>query len=224
VRVRCDAGEFDIRFDDGRTVALDRRFIHAGDEPSVVHGYACTAHVLQGATTDRAFVLGSELAYREWGYTAWSRARESTRYFVCEPAAWDEEHHTGGRERGASVTDVVRTLDRSRANDLALDAVEGPDPAVVKAVAARHLDRPYVDAAMGGRPPEPRAARRWDRGVLLLERLRGALHIDDPARPLGSEPSSLTDLIPWRRSSRELERARRSLERDDPGHHRGPER
>jgi hypothetical protein len=150
-RVRCDAGEFDISFDDGRTVALDRRFIHAGDEPSVVHGYACTAHVLQGATTDRAFVLGSELAYREWGYTAWSRACESTRYFVCEPALWDDEHHTSGRNRGASISDVVRTLERSRANDLALDAIEGPDPAVVSAVAARHLERPYVDAAMGER-------------------------------------------------------------------------
>jgi conjugative relaxase-like TrwC/TraI family protein len=220
-QIRSVAGEFDIRFDDGRTVPLDRRFIHAGDEPSVVHGYACTAHVLQGATTDRAFVLGSELAYREWGYTAWSRARESTRYFVCEPAAWDDEHHTAAHEPAASVSDVVRTLERSGANELALDAV---DPAAVRAAAARHVDAPYVDAAMGDRPPEPRAARRWDRGVLLLERMRSALRIDDPERPLGLKPGAITDLIPWRRNSRELERARRSVARDDHGHEQGLER
>ena len=29
-----------------------------------------TAHRAQGATVDRAFVLGSDELYREWGYTA----------------------------------------------------------------------------------------------------------------------------------------------------------
>ena len=219
-RIRVAAGEFDVRFDDGRTVALDRRFIHAGDEPAIVHCYACTAHTLQGATTDRAFVLGSELASREWGYTAWSRARESTRYFVCEPAAWDDEHHTA-RDRATGLDDVVRTLERSAANELALDAV---DPAVVRAVAARHVDTPYVDAALGDRPVEPRAARRWDRGVLLLERMRSVLLIDHPDRPLGLKPRAISDLIPWRVGSRELERVRRSVAREDHGHQRGLER
>lgn len=38
-------------------------------------------------------MLGSDAAYREWGYVAWSRAREQTRFYICAPEA--DEHHTG---------------------------------------------------------------------------------------------------------------------------------
>ncbi len=46
------------------------------------HGYAITAHRAQGATVDRAFVLGSDELYREWGYTALSRHRDEARFYV----------------------------------------------------------------------------------------------------------------------------------------------
>ena len=46
------------------------------------HGYAITAHRAQGATVDRAFVLGSDELYREWGYTALSRHRTEARFYV----------------------------------------------------------------------------------------------------------------------------------------------
>ena len=49
---------------------------------SLDHGYALTAHLAQGATVDRAFVLGSDELYREWGYTALSRHRAEARFYV----------------------------------------------------------------------------------------------------------------------------------------------
>jgi conjugative relaxase-like TrwC/TraI family protein len=49
----------------------------------VDHAYAITAHRTQGATVDRAFVLGSENLYREWGYTALSRHRDEARFYVA---------------------------------------------------------------------------------------------------------------------------------------------
>ena len=58
-----------------------------------------TAHLAQGMTTDRTFVLGSETVYREWGYTAWSRSRLGTRFYAVEPEISDE-HHTAAPPQG----------------------------------------------------------------------------------------------------------------------------
>ena len=46
------------------------------------------AHLAQGATVDRDFVLGSEELYREWGYTALSRHRKEARFFVSATPAF----------------------------------------------------------------------------------------------------------------------------------------
>ena len=55
------------------------RYLEAGH---LAHGYAVTAHKAQGLTVERAFVLGGDEVYREWGYTALSRAREATRLYL----------------------------------------------------------------------------------------------------------------------------------------------
>ncbi len=47
----------------------------AHGDPVLAHGYAVTGHVAQGLTAERAFVLGSDVMYREWAYTAMSRGR-----------------------------------------------------------------------------------------------------------------------------------------------------
>jgi ATP-dependent exoDNAse (exonuclease V) alpha subunit len=64
-----------LTLDDGRTIDLPDGYVRAGD---LEHGYALTAHLAQGSTVDRAFVLGSDELYREWGYTALSRHREGS--------------------------------------------------------------------------------------------------------------------------------------------------
>jgi ATP-dependent exoDNAse (exonuclease V) alpha subunit len=72
----------DVKTDKGDELRLPRTFIEDGH---VDHGYATTAHKAQGATFDKAFVLGSQEAYREWGYTALSRHREEARFYIAAP-------------------------------------------------------------------------------------------------------------------------------------------
>jgi hypothetical protein len=48
-----------------------------------------TAHKAQGATVDRAWVLGSDACYREWAYVALSRARAGTRLYLLNPHPTD---------------------------------------------------------------------------------------------------------------------------------------
>lgn len=57
------------------------------DAEYLEHGYALTAHAAQGATVDRAFVLGSDELYREWGYTALTRHREEARFYIVSPGS-----------------------------------------------------------------------------------------------------------------------------------------
>ncbi len=52
------------------------------DDGHLDHGYAMTVHRAQGATVDRAFVLGSDTVDRGWGYTAMSRHRHEARLYV----------------------------------------------------------------------------------------------------------------------------------------------
>ncbi len=68
-----------VRFDDGAVRQVARAYAEAGH---LDHGYATTAHRAQGATVDQTFVLGSDELYREWGYTALSRHRQSARFYV----------------------------------------------------------------------------------------------------------------------------------------------
>ncbi|MGH2746194.1 MAG: ATP-dependent DNA helicase, partial [Thermoleophilaceae bacterium] len=107
---------------DGRRVTLDARFLDQRarrDVPSLVHGYAMTAHVAQGTTTSRAFVLGSEAIYQEWAYSAFTRARRDTRFYVCDPELHGERSH-GAREP-QPMERVQRAMKRSRMQEMARD-------------------------------------------------------------------------------------------------------
>jgi ATP-dependent exoDNAse (exonuclease V) alpha subunit len=65
----------DVKLERGDELRLPRTFVA---DRHVDHGYATTAHKAQGATVDQAFVLGSQEAYREWGYAALSRHRDES--------------------------------------------------------------------------------------------------------------------------------------------------
>jgi Ti-type conjugative transfer relaxase TraA len=81
------------------------------------HAYAMTAHRLQGATVDRAFVLGSDELYREWGYTALSRHRHSAHYYAIADHAQPSLPGLENQDplRGGLMSD----LSRRRGKDLA---------------------------------------------------------------------------------------------------------
>jgi hypothetical protein len=87
----------------GRLVELPAAYLHAdgsGSQPSVVHGYAATGHVHQGATADATFVLGSPELYREWIYTAASRPRDQLRFYLTDALA-DAQREFHGAERSS---------------------------------------------------------------------------------------------------------------------------
>lgn len=67
-----------------------------------------TAHKAQGATVDRAWVLGSDAAYREWAYVALSRARAESRLYLVG----------GGDDATQGFAEVVKS---SGAQRLALE-------------------------------------------------------------------------------------------------------
>jgi Ti-type conjugative transfer relaxase TraA len=110
-----------VALDDGRSTEIPRGY---ADDGHLDHGYAITAHRAQGATVDRAFVLGSDELYREWAYTALSRHRHEARFYVsAQPRFLNQapEPLTSGEEL---VGAVERMLADSRAEHLAQHGLE----------------------------------------------------------------------------------------------------
>ncbi len=93
------------------TLRLDRdgteRVISTDKYDHIDHGYAATAHKLQGATVERAHILASDspLSSREWAYVAGSRHRE-------------EVHVHGERH---AIHDLAPDWSKSRQKDASVD-------------------------------------------------------------------------------------------------------
>jgi conjugative relaxase-like TrwC/TraI family protein len=101
---------------------------YAEDDPARLQlGYALTVSVAQGSTVDQAFILGSDATYREAGYTAASRARLGTRFYVVgrEPLETDEREVLDEQD---PLVALVEALNRSAAQELALDQRDGREP------------------------------------------------------------------------------------------------
>jgi ATP-dependent exoDNAse (exonuclease V) alpha subunit len=95
--------------------------------PVLDHGYALTGHKAQGLTVDQAFVLGSDQLYREWGYVAMSRGRQTNRLYLVN--AHDERDlavaHADERKPsplGAATRALARSAAQTSATDAALAA------------------------------------------------------------------------------------------------------
>jgi hypothetical protein len=110
----------------GRRLTLDREFLSqltAHGDPVVSHGYAITGHVAQGLTAERAFVLGSDVMYREWVYTAMSRGRTVNRLYMV--GSGDQARDEIAPVARASTDEELRAaLRRSEAKAMALDVSE----------------------------------------------------------------------------------------------------
>jgi ATP-dependent exoDNAse (exonuclease V) alpha subunit len=109
-----------VALDGGRQVTLPTAYIRAGH---LDHGYSLTAHLAQGSTVDRAYVLGSDELYREWGYTALSRHRIEARFYVS--AAREFLYQAPAPLQAGSS--VARMLLTSRSERLASDGLRATD-------------------------------------------------------------------------------------------------
>jgi Ti-type conjugative transfer relaxase TraA len=115
-----------LLLDDGREVQPGAEYLRDGH---LAHGYALTAHKAQGATVDRAFVLGSDELYREWGYTALSRHRDEARFYLVSPGS--TERNLPNPEPGPDVITerLAGMLGESRIQRLATEQLEPATPA-----------------------------------------------------------------------------------------------
>jgi ATP-dependent exoDNAse (exonuclease V) alpha subunit len=130
-----ERGRIGVEFDDRRRVHLPDRYVRDGH---LDHGYAITAHRAQGATVDRAFVLGSDELYREWGYTALSRHRHEARFYVSATPAFVNQTPEPLQAGDDVSRHVARMVETSRAEHLALNGVK---PDLLTETLAEELDR-----------------------------------------------------------------------------------
>lgn len=98
-----------VRLDDGRRLAFDIK-----DYAHVDHGYAATIHKSQGVTVDRTHVLATPGMDRHSTYVALSRHRDGVQLH------YGQDDFTHQRQ-------LVRTLGRERAKDMASDYARDPD-------------------------------------------------------------------------------------------------
>jgi hypothetical protein len=150
VTVHLDATRSD---EAGRVTTLPAEYLDGGH---LSHAYAITGHKAQGMTAERAFVLGDEAMYREWGYVALSRGRAENSLYVVV-AELEPTDDTCHRRVPADSSDQVglriaeNALMASREHRLALDhfeAVAGPLPSAGPAPALQAPPKELDDAAL----------------------------------------------------------------------------
>src|SRR5205085_2071233 len=100
-----------VRTSDGRDVRLPRSYLESQTERggrTLDYGYAITGHKAQGMTTGKAFVLGTDELYREWGYVAMSRGSLENRLYIVAPRAREHveelERELRGKRGGSTQT------------------------------------------------------------------------------------------------------------------------
>jgi conjugative relaxase-like TrwC/TraI family protein len=103
--------QVDAVTDDGRPIILDRQYLDAGHG---THGYAITGHKAQGLTVEHTYVLGSEALYREWGYVALSRGRQSNRLYQHTSDRELDEIHTHVHQPDDPHTALAARMARTR--------------------------------------------------------------------------------------------------------------
>jgi hypothetical protein len=100
---QVSAQRMTVRTDDGRGVSFDLK-----DYNRIDHGYAATIHKAQGMTVDRTHVLATQGMDAHGSYVALSRHRDGM-----------DLHY--GRDDFAGQDQLVKTMSRDRAKDMASD-------------------------------------------------------------------------------------------------------
>ncbi len=193
---------------------LPAEYLEAGH---LGHAYATTVHKSQGATIDRAFLLGSDALYREAGYVGLSRARQSTQLYVVAPEA-----ARGPQTELDPLAETIRRLGHSQAQTLAADQLhyqpEGPaltptDRSTERA--ALLADPPAWAVELSDRRRSPAPERdMWSRHAARISAYRDIYQITDPSDPLGPRPEEPVQLRAWELARLSLHEHQRSLELD----------
>ena len=123
--IDTDRQALEIKLADGTERRLDAGYLERG---SLAHGYALTAHAAQGATVDRAYVLGTDDLYQEWGYTALTRHRHEARFYVVSPGSVERAIPGLEPQPDPLTEDVAATLQRSGRKQTAHDLLDRAGP------------------------------------------------------------------------------------------------
>jgi conjugative relaxase-like TrwC/TraI family protein len=202
------------------------------------HGYALSGHAAQGATVERAFVLLAEQgALREWGYVACTRARAETHVYLAERDAVERETPLRDPNVIAPPERAARALERSSAEQLALDQARRPGDVYARRLARRQeeLEEQRARAAdrLASAERELKHLGWWNRGNPRFElevevaRWQAVLRAFEekrtqieqtplPAPQLRARPRADDELTPTR-PLRPEPPGRRTLEREPPG-------
>jgi hypothetical protein len=202
----------DVRFDDGRCARVSERYVRDGH---LDHGYATTAHRAQGATVDRVFVLGSDELYREWGYTALSRHRDSARFYVTAVPTFLNEAPAPLQAGRAAAFRAAQMLEASRSKQLASGDVgrQGLEDAQARLGATESRL-----AALQGERLRTRWYQRSRRAD--VERLIGECRAERRERLLEVERLTRRPELPMAIEQPTLRRGRDPFARLDVGRHR----
>lgn len=138
------------------------------------------------ATVDRTFVLGSDELYREWGYTALSRHRDEARFYIARGDLGLDRDQAPAPD--PVVAGIARILGRSRAKELACEALPEFDDQVLARESAQ------LRARLGDGPP-PR-----EQVEVLAERARAEHERLEATRSRIERLQRARDAAPrWRR-------------------------
>ncbi len=163
-----------VQTTDGRTLELPASYLDARTDrgaPTLDHGYAITGHKAQGMTTGRAFVLGTEDLYREWGYVALSRGRTANHLYLTAPTN-DRDEIAPTEPTTDRLTTLTRALQRSRGQQLATDTPSAGADLAEQPTAGLRREHAELTQGYGGE----KNARGDEREREALERQRDQAH------------------------------------------------
>jgi hypothetical protein len=187
----------EVLLSDGSHLPLS--YLEAGH---LAHAYGSTVHKAQGATVDRAFLLGSDQLYREAGYVGMSRARLSNELFVVAP------------DVGDGLGDPVKGLQSSRSQSLAISQLdrEGTDARDPRSRALLADPPLWASEALGPPPLVGSDRGRWAGIACQLASYRQVYEVTDPADALGPVPADAVQRRARETAELALLDRRRSLE------------